>query len=142
MSKIGILIINDSRSMRLFLEKIVKSFSDCELMSSCWDGDDAVNCIQIKKPDIILLDLEMPHMDGLTFLEMMPENKRIPTIIISNYGKDDSDIISDAMNLGALDSLMPPSSMRDNDVEEFSNKLHHKIIKASLKSNEVTMTSQ
>ena len=142
MSKIGILIINDSRSMRLFLEKIVKSFSDCELMSSCWDGDDAVNGIQIKKPDIILLDLEMPHMDGLTFLEMMPENKRIPTIIISNYGKDDSDIISDAMNLGALDSLMPPSSMRDNDVEEFSNKLHHKIIKTSLKSNEVTMTSQ
>ena len=142
MSKTGILIINDSKSMRIFLEKIVKSFTDCELLDSCFDGDDAINHIRVKKPNVILLDLEMPHMDGLTFLEMMPENKRIPTIIISNYGKDDSDIISDAMDLGALDSLMPPSSMRENDVEEFSNKLHHKIIKASLKSNEVTMTSQ
>jgi two-component system chemotaxis response regulator CheB len=138
MSKIGILIINDSRSMRIFLEKIVKSFSDCELMSSCWDGDDAINCIQIKKPDVILLDLEMPHMDGLTFLEILPENQRIPTIIISNYGKDNSDIISDAINLGAVDSLLPPSSLRDEEVEKFTVSLHHKIMKASLKSNEFT----
>ncbi len=138
MSKIGILIINDSRSMRIFLEKIVKSFSDCELMSSCWDGDDAINCIQIKKPDVILLDLEMPHMDGLTFLEILPENQRIPTIIISNYGKDDSDIISDAINLGAVDSLLPPSSLKDDEVEKFTASLHHKIMKASIKSNEFT----
>ena len=42
MSKIMILIINDSKSMRLFLEKIVKSFTDCELLNSCFSGDDAM----------------------------------------------------------------------------------------------------
>ena len=142
MSKERILIINDSRSMRIFLEKIVKSFTDCELMNSCTGGDDAMNRIQLKKPDVILLDLEMPHMDGLTFLEMLPENQRIPTIIISNYGEDDSDIISDAIGLGAIDSLLPPSSMKDDEIKEFSNKLHHKIIKVSLKSKRFTSILQ
>ena len=111
-------------------------------MNSCTGGDDAMNRIQLKKPDVILLDLEMPHMDGLTFLEMLPENQRIPTIIISNYGEDDSDIISDAIGLGAIDSLLPPSSMKDDEIKEFSNKLHHKIIKVSLKSKRFTSILQ
>jgi len=142
MSKVGILIINDSRSMRIFLEKIVKSFSDCKLLNSCVGGDDAMNYLQVKQPDAILLDLEMPHMDGLTFLEMLPENERIPTIIISNYGKDNSDIINDAMNLGAVDSLLPPLSLKDKEIEKFSVILHHKIMKASLKLKGFSMTLQ
>ena len=141
MAKIKILIINDSRSMRVFLEKVIKTFPDCELLNSSLDGENAIMHIQIKKPDVILLDLEMPHMDGLTFLEMLPENERIPTIIISNYAKDDSDIISDAMNLGAIDSLVPPSSMKDDDITKFSSNLHYKIMKASLKSKKFTLTS-
>lgn len=69
--------------MRMFLENIIKSFSDCEIMTSCRDGDDAMNRIDVKKPDVILLDLEMPHMDGLTFLELLADDKKIPTIIYS-----------------------------------------------------------
>ena len=142
MTKIEVLIINDSRTMRVFLENIIKSFPDCKLLNSSLNGESAIRHIQIKKPDIILLDLEMPHMDGLTFLEMLPENERIPTIIISNYAKDDSDIISDAMNLGAIDSLLPPSSMKDDVIRKFSSNLHYKIMKASLKSKKFTLTSQ
>jgi len=142
MTKIEVLIINDSRTMRVFLENIIKSFPDCKLLNSSLNGESAIRHIQIKKPDVILLDLEMPHMDGLTFLEMLPENERIPTIIISNYAKDDSDIISDAMNLGAIDSLLPPSSMKDEVIREFSMNLHHKIMKASLRSKKFTLTSQ
>ena len=127
--------------MRMFLENIIKSFSDCEIMTSCRDGDDAMNRIDVKKPDVILLDLEMPHMDGLTFLELLADDKKIPTIIISNYGEKDSDIIHDAMNLGAIDSLMPPSSMKDEDLESFRNRLHYKIIKTSLKSNRYSLMS-
>jgi two-component system chemotaxis response regulator CheB len=132
MSKIQILIINDSRSMRMFLENMVKSFSDCEMMASCMDGNNAMNHLEVKKPDVILLDLEMPHMGGLTFLELLADNKKIPTIIISNYGESESDIIRDAMNLGAVDSLMPPSSMKDKEIGKFRSALHHKIMKASL----------
>ena len=142
MSKIQILIINDSRSMRLFLENIIKSFSDCEMMASCMDGNNAMCRLEVKKPDVILLDLEMPHMDGLTFLELLADDKKIPTIIISNYGENDSDIIHDAMDLGAVDSLMPPASMKDEDLERFSNKLHYKIIKASLKSNRYSLMTR
>ena len=75
--------------MRMFLENMIKSFSDCEMMASCIDGNNAMNRLEVKKPDVILLDLEMPHMDGLTFLESLAGNKKIPTIIICNYGENE-----------------------------------------------------
>jgi len=135
MIKTRVMIVNDSRTMRLFLEDIINSFSDCELIRSCIDGNNAIERLPNQKPDVVLLDLEMPHMDGLTFLEMLPDNEKYPTIIVSNYAKDESDIIHDAMELGALDSIAPPKSNSDEDNKEFRNSLHHKIIKASLKSN-------
>ena len=58
-----------------------------------------MNRTGVKKPDVILLDLEMPHMDRLTFLELLADDKKIPTTIVSNYVENDSDIICDAMNL-------------------------------------------
>jgi len=125
--------------MRLFLEDIINSFDDCEIISSCFDGNDALNYLEVKKPDIILLDLEMPHMDGLTFLEMLSDGEKIPTIILSSYVKDDAEIIHDAINLGAVDSLAPPNS--DKNIKEFKNLLHHKIVKASLKSNRFSVLS-
>ena len=108
MQKIRVMIINDSRAMKLFLEGVITSYFDCEIMRSQHDGKIALNYIKIKKPDVIILDLEMPHMDGLTFLEILSDRERVPTIIVSNYTKNDSVMISNAMDLGALDSLGPP----------------------------------
>lgn len=133
------MIINDSRTMRLFLEDIIKSYSDCEIMRSHFDGNSALNYLKFKKPDVIILDLEMPNIDGLTFLEMLPDNEKIPTIIISSYVKDNSKLITDAIDLGAIDSLAPPSSNTKEEFEKFRNIFHHKIIKASLKSNRFSL---
>jgi two-component system chemotaxis response regulator CheB len=139
MLKTKIMIINDSRTMRFFLEDIIKSYSDCEIMRSHFDGNSALNYLKFKKPDVIILDLEMPNIDGLTFLEMLPNNEKIPTIIVSNYAKDNSGLIMDAMDLGAVDSLAPPSSNTKEEFEKFRNILHHKIIKASLKSSRFSL---
>ena len=137
--KIRVMIINDSRSMKLFLEDILKQFDDCEITHSYSDGNTALNYIKFQKPDVIILDLEMPLMDGLTFLETLSESERIPTIIVSKYAKNDSDMIHDAMNLGALDSLEPPQNNTAEEFEKFKNLLHHKIVKASLKSNRFSL---
>lgn len=141
MQKIRVMIVNDSRFMKLLLEDMLKSFNDCEITRSSSDGNIALNSLKSQKPDVIILDLEMPHMDGLTFLEILSESERIPTIIVSNYAKNDSEIVHDAMNLGALDSLEPPQNNTKEEFEKFKKLLHHKIVKASLKSNRFSLIS-
>jgi len=130
------MIVNDSRAMRVFLEDVVKSCTDCEVIGSYFNGEIALNSLNRKKPDVIILDLEMPHMDGLTFLERLSDNEKIPTIIVSAYVNDDnSKLVNDAIALGAVDSVRPPASNTKEEFEKFRNTLHHKITKASLKSN-------
>lgn len=138
MGKIQAMIINDSRAMRQFIEDIVKSFPDCEVIGSYFDATVALNDLTIKKPDVIILDLEMPKMDGITFLENI-EGKKYPTIVVSNYASDGSQLINDAIALGAVDSLKPPPSNTKEDFESFKNMLHHKITKASLSSSKYAL---
>ncbi len=135
MPALKIMIINDSRAMRLFLEDVIKSYPDCEIIGSYFDARIAFDNLEFKNSDVILLDLEMPNLDGLTFLELLKNDKKTPTIIVSSYAKDNSDMISDAIHLGAIDSLAPPPSNSKKEFEKFTNILHHKIIKASVKSN-------
>ena len=133
MPKMKIMIINDSKSMRLFLEDVVRSYHDCEVIGSYFDARLALNDFEIA-PDVILLDLEMPKMDGITFLENLGD-KKYPVIIISNYVSDNSELVTEAMNLGAIDSLALPSSNTPEMFSSFKNTLHHKIIKSALHSN-------
>lgn len=129
-----VMVINDSRAMRLFIEETVKSFSECQIIGSYVDGQNALDNIQAKKPDVIILDLEMPKMDGMTFLERLNDVQMYPTIILSNYATEGSKIVNDAISLGAVDSLLPPASNSEVDIKAFKSVLRHKIIKASLRS--------
>ncbi len=137
-----VMIVNDSRAMRLFIEDIIKSFSECEIIGSYFDGEQALDNIQFKKPDVIILDLEMPKMDGMTFLEKLNDTQMYPTIILSNYATENSKIVNDAISLGAVDALLPPSSNSDIDIKTFKSILHHKLIKASLRSKRYSLYCQ
>ena len=138
--KMKVMIINDSRALRLFIEETIKSFSECEIIGSYFDAKQALNNIQLNKPDVIILDLEMPKMDGMTFLERLNDIQMCPTIIVSNYATEGSKIVNDAISLGAVDSLLPPLLNSDLDIEEFKSMLRHKIIKASLRSKRYSLS--
>ncbi|BDQ30624.1 hypothetical protein NZNM25_07330 [Nitrosopumilus zosterae] len=135
------MIINDSRAMRLFLEDIVNSYFGWQLIGSYSDATYALSVLENKKPDVILLDLEMPKMDGFTFLERLGNVGIYPTIITSNYAIDGSEIVSDALALGAVDYIVPPSSNSKVDFDKFKLRLRHKITKASLKSSRYSLFS-
>ena len=141
MAKMQTMIINDSRAMRQFLEDTVKSYDDCEIMGSYFDATVALSDLKNKKPDVIILDLEMPKMDGITFLENLKNNEKYPTIVVSNYASDGSELVNDAINLGAVDSLKPPPTNSKEDFVTFKNMLHHKLIKASLISKRYSLGS-
>ncbi len=134
-----IMIINDTREIRCFLEEVIKSYPDCEVSSSHFAGSEALVYIKFKKPDVIILDLEMPNMDGFSFLEKLSNSEKIPTIICSRYVKNNPKLINEALNLGAIDSLTLPVLNSQEEIKKFKNILHHKIVKASLKSNRYSL---
>jgi two-component system chemotaxis response regulator CheB len=136
-----IMMINDSKAMRLFLEDIVKSYFGWQIIGSYSDATYALSVLENKKPDVILLDLEMPTMDGFTFLERLGNTGKYPTIITSNYAIDGSEIVNDVMALGAVDYIVPPPSNSKADFDTFKLRLCHKITRASLKSSRYSLFS-
>lgn len=126
------MIINDSRAIQIFLEQIIDSFEDCKVINSSSNGKIALISLQHKKPDIIILDLEMPQIDGLTFLEKIKGNYNIPVIIMSVYAKSGSAILDDAIKSGAVDYIAPPEGFNDLEIKKFKTILRSKITKTKL----------
>lgn len=100
---IKVCIINDSILMRTYISDLI-SVEGIEISITATDGENALTKIVRKKPDVILLDLEMPKMDGLTFIEeMVKKGMLIPTIIVSSFSQDGSKVVLDALENGAVD---------------------------------------
>lgn len=101
-NNIKVMVVNDSRYMNEFLSDVISS-PGIEVTQRAFDGYDAIRKIKRDKPDVILLDLEMPRMDGLSFLEKIMKEEPIPVIVVSSYGQLGSEMIFDALECGAMD---------------------------------------
>lgn len=125
MTPIKVGIVNDSNLIRKYLTEVI-SVDSIEVVFTAVDGEDALNKIMFKTPDVILLDLEMPKMDGLTFIDkMIASGKLYPTIIISNFSQDGSKLVLDALENGAVDFV--PMSDISNDEKKLQGVLLSKI---------------
>src|SRR5690606_6094285 len=124
--KIRVLIVDDSASVRTTLSEIISADPDLEVMATASDPYVAVERIRQEVPDVMFLDLEMPRMDGLTFLRKMMAQRPIPTVICSSITQDGSEALLQALEAGAVDVVTKPrvdtaqwlhdSSMRICDV--------------------------
>lgn len=91
------------------------------------DGIDGLRKITFQKPDVILLDLEMPRMDGLTFIEeMVKRGTLIPTILVSSFSQDGAKIVLDALENGAID-FVPLSTTSPEETDQLKETLVEKI---------------
>ena len=112
---IKVCIVNDSNLMRKYLTDVI-SIDEIDVVSTAIDGKDALTKISSKTPDVILLDLEMPRMDGLTFIEnMVNTGTLIPTIIVSSFSQNGSKLVLDALENGAVDFVAIPQDMKEKD---------------------------
>jgi len=124
--KIRVLIVDDSASVRTTLSEIIAADPDLEVMATASDPYVAVERIRQEVPDVMFLDLEMPRMDGLTFLRKMMAQRPIPTVICSAITQEGSEALLQALEAGAVDVVTKPrvdtaqwlqdSSMRICDV--------------------------
>ena len=106
--KVHVLIVDDSASVRQTLQQVLSSDPDIEVIGTAADPFIAVQRIKERTPDVITLDVEMPRMDGLTFLEKIMTQHPIPVVICSTLSERGSDTGLAALEKGAVDIITKP----------------------------------
>ncbi len=106
--KIRVLIVDDSAAVRTTLSDIISSDPALEVMATAADPYIAVERIRQEVPDVIFLDIELPRMDGITFLKKMMLQRPIPVVICSSHASEGSDTLIKALEAGAVDVVPKP----------------------------------
>lgn len=108
MPRIKVLLVDDSAAVRHMLTEILSSDSDLEVIGAASNAYAAVRHIEQLKPDVILLDIEMPRMDGLTFLEKLMRQHPMPVVMCSSLTVAGSQTALLALEMGAVDIIEKP----------------------------------
>ncbi len=125
--KIRVLIVDDSAIMREMLAQILKSAPDIEVAGMAEDPYDARAQIKALNPDVVTLDVEMPKMDGLTFLEKIMTLRPMPVVMISGLTQDNSEMALRALEIGAVDIVAKSKVNLDLSLAEKEAEIVAKI---------------
>src|SRR4030095_13434079 len=123
-----VLVVDDSAFNRRSISEMLSSTQDIEVIGKAADGEEALRLVTQLKPDVITLDLEMPKMDGFTFLRILMGRNPIPVIVISSYSQKEN--VFKALELGALDFVAKPDRARDPDLETLRAAVLAKVMLA------------
>ena len=129
-NQINVMIVNDSPYMVELLRDLISSENSIRVVEVARDGLEALRKIKHITPDVILLDLEMPNMDGLSFIENVMKEKIVNIIVVSNYSQSGTKMILDSLELGAVDFVSIPADNNDI-IKNLKNTLISKIEVAS-----------
>ncbi len=105
---IKVLVVDDSALIRQILSEIIKSEPDMQLVGAAPDAFVAKKLVLEKSPDVITLDIEMPKVDGLRFLEVMMNARPTPVVMISTLTEKGADATLRSLELGAIDFVAKP----------------------------------
>ncbi len=125
MKKVKALIVDDSAFNRAAISKMFEGDSGIEVVGTAHDGVDAIAKTLRLQPDVITLDLEMPNMDGFTFLRWLMKERPTPAIILSS--RSDSRSVFRAMELGAVDFIPKPEARISKSLETIREELLAKV---------------
>jgi two-component system chemotaxis response regulator CheB len=108
MKKVRVLIIDDSASVRQAMTSILSADPGIEVIAAAADPFAAARYIQNELPDVITLDVEMPRMDGITFLRRLMTQCPVPVVMCSSLVEDGSETLLQALEAGAVDIILKP----------------------------------
>ncbi|MBN2892538.1 MAG: chemotaxis response regulator protein-glutamate methylesterase [Bacteroidales bacterium] len=134
MKKIKVLVIDDSAVARQTLSEIINSDPNLEVVATASDPIFAAKKIKTIIPDVITLDIEMPRMDGITFLEKIMSQHPIPVVVISSLTTEGSNIAIRALQLGAVEIITKPKLSTKEFYRESKVRITDAIIAASMAS--------
>jgi two-component system chemotaxis response regulator CheB len=129
--KIKVLCVDDSALVRSLMTEIINSQPDMMVCATAPDPLVARELIKQHNPDVLTLDVEMPRMDGLDFLEKLMRLRPMPVVMVSSLTERGSEITLRALELGAVDFVTKPRVGIRDGMLEYSEKLADKIRAAS-----------
>jgi two-component system chemotaxis response regulator CheB len=127
MSKIKVLIIDDSALIRGVMREIINSQPDMEVVGQAPDPLTAREMIKQLNPDVLTLDVEMPRMNGLEFLEKLMRLRPMPVLMVSTLTEQGNEVTLKALELGAVDFITKPGIGVSDGLAELSAEIGDKI---------------
>lgn len=121
------LCVDDSALIRDLLSEIINAQPDMEVVAVAPDPIVARDLIKQHNPDVLTLDVEMPRMDGLDFLERLMRLRPMPVLMVSSLTQSGSEVTLRALELGALDFLAKPSMGIRNGMMEYGDLIAEKL---------------
>ena len=122
--EISVLIVDDSAMMRNLVGRMVEDTPGLVVAEKAMNGNFALQKIPRVNPDVIILDLEMPEMNGIEFLEeRKKQGIKIPVVILSSVAEKGAKITMDALGLGASDFIQKPSGSVSMDIQSVKDTL-------------------
>jgi two-component system chemotaxis response regulator CheB len=130
--KTRVLVVDDSAFMRKVLSGIVASDPHMEVCGEARDGRDAVTQTEALKPDVVSMDINMPHMDGLEAIEIIMSTNPRPILIVSSESREGAKVTLRGLQLGAIDFVAKPMGGGvDLDLSSVSEEICRKLKMAS-----------
>jgi len=130
--KIKVLIIDDSALIRKMLTEILTSDKAIEVVGTATDPIAAREKIKRLNPDVLTLDVEMPKMDGVSFLANLMRLRPMPVVMVSSLTESGADITLQALELGAVDFVTKPKIDVASGLDEYASEIIEKVKVASI----------
>jgi two-component system, chemotaxis family, protein-glutamate methylesterase/glutaminase len=127
MARIRVLIVDDSALMRQMLSSILSSDPAIDVVGSAPDPLVAREKIKALNPDVMTLDVEMPRMDGIAFLEKVMTLRPMPVVMISSLTGRGAEVTMRAMELGAVDVFCKPANAAEGGLAAYARELIDKV---------------
>src|ERR1700746_4126554 len=122
-----VLVVDDSAFMRKVLESIFNPDEHLQVVGHAKDGREAIALSESLKPDVITMDLNMPHMDGLQATAHIMTSSPRPIVVVSSESKEGAASTLKALELGAIEFVTKPSSGIDLDMQSVKDELLRKV---------------
>lgn len=127
MAKLTVLVIDDSALIRKLLSELLNSDPEIEVIATARDAFDAREKIKKFNPDVLTLDVEMPKMDGVTFLKKLMRLRPLPVVMISTLTEQGAQVALDALEEGAIDCVAKPKVDVSNTLGHYTEEIITKV---------------
>ncbi|MBT8119012.1 MAG: chemotaxis response regulator protein-glutamate methylesterase [Gammaproteobacteria bacterium] len=125
--KIRVLIVDDSAVIRKILSEILSSDDEIEVVGTAIDPYIARDKIKRLHPDVLTLDVEMPKMNGISFLKNLMRLRPMPVIMVSSLTQKGADVALEALGLGAIDYVGKPDAKSKNKLSDYAEEIISKV---------------
>lgn len=131
MSKVKVLVVDDSELIRQVLTEILNATPDLEVVGAAEHPYEAREMIKQLNPDVLTLDIEMPKMDGISFLRNLMRLRPMPVVMISTLTEAGAPATLDALELGAVDFVAKPQGASWHDLQGYAQIIQDKVRNAA-----------